>query len=215
MTRPHNPASLRSRVLLVLLRAPTTGSLVSEATGCSQQAALSTLNCLRLKGFAEGDGNEQRGPGQVGRPPMRYKLTHAGRALAYRLTGGAMQSRRSTVIRDEVAAETLRRAQDAGRARHPNAGMTEAIRKLLGEEDGLLMPEIAERLGKDLETVRRAVHQMTRFGAGAYAKGPRDARRYYLFERAAVGVRPRAEGSSRFAGPVTIGRGSRWFADSI
>lgn len=207
MSRPRSTSSLGSRVLLALLRARLGVEALEDLTGASAMAVRGALKILRDRGEVERIGEGRPGRGRHG----IFCLTHAGRAMAQRLSLGPVMSRRSSIVSDPVAAETLRRSQEAGRERHPNAGMTEAIRRVLGEHDGLLMAEIAELLGKDFEVVRKTVHQMTRFGSGAFAKGPRNARRYYLFERAAVGVKHRVEASARFAGPITIGRGSRWF----
>jgi len=211
VSRPVDPESLVSKILRRLLHGPCGVDGMAEVVGFERTQVHDSMQRLRRQGMVERAGRLPRVAGTRGPLKLLYALTYAGRGRAQAVTSDVPSySRRSVVIKDAVAAETLRRAQDKGRARHANAGLAARVRAALAETPGQSLAELALGLDVELEPVRKTMHALTRFG-GVVFRGPRLARRYFLFGEEVVAPK-RADPARpfRIAAPVSIGRGARW-----
>jgi hypothetical protein len=86
-------------------------------------------------------------------------------------------------------------------------GRAEKVRRLLAEGP-MSIEELAEALGEPLNLVAHTVRQM-RDRNGGVMDSPDEPGKVERFRPA-----PKAAASARVAGPVTIGRGLRWFVES-
>ena len=111
------------------------------------------------------------------------------------------------------AVEQLRVAQGRGRRRDRNVGITQACEEELRRHaSGRTARWLARRTGYPLQAVKNALHHLQHVMGGVTSQATSNGAEHIFMLYTAPAPRVYPDDGS-FAVPITVGRGSRWWAE--
>jgi len=192
------PGSVPSRVLERLAVRPATAAGLAAVLGESAHSMGSLLCRMH----------------DVGQVAAYYTVGEARRrGIQIEVGPGKFIQDRAQVFGLPQAA-ILAKSRENGLMRRGYSGLTHQIRELLADEPGLTWREIAQRLERDMESVRGTLYQLVKPGGGVVRRGSGKNHRFYLFDKSAGRRRVEVDPARPYllAATITHGRGSVWGA---